>query len=117
MLVAVPNADSYDAAVYKEYWAAYDVPRHLYHFNQPSMTMLLEKHGMRVEQVMPMVFDSFYVSMLSEKYAKGFRVQGLGFRVGAGVIRAVWNGLVSNIKGTGDKKYFSSLIYVVKNAK
>ncbi len=102
MLVAVPNADSYDAAVYKEYWAAYDVPRHLYHFNQPSMTMLLEKHGMRVEQVMPMVFDSFYVSMLSEKYK------------GGNILKAFLTGLWSNIKGTGDKKYYSSLIYVVK---
>ena len=102
MLVAVPNADSYDASVYKEFWAAYDVPRHLYHFNQSSMTMLLEKHGLRVEKVMPMVFDSFYVSMLSEKYK------------GGNILKAFFTGLWSNIKGTGDKKYFSSLIYVVR---
>jgi 2-polyprenyl-3-methyl-5-hydroxy-6-metoxy-1,4-benzoquinol methylase len=105
MLVAVPNADSYDASVYKEYWAAYDVPRHLYHFNQSSMTMLLEKYGMRVEKIMPMVFDSFYVSMLSEKYK------------GGNILKAFFTGLWSNIKGAGDKKYYSSLIYVVRPAK
>lgn len=116
MLVAVPNADSYDARVYEEFWAAYDVPRHLYHFNQTSMTMLLEKHGLRVDDVLPMYFDSFYVSMLSEKYkeASGKRQEERGGVGLAGLARAVWNGLVSNSKGGGDKKYFSSLIYVVR---
>ncbi len=102
MLVAVPNADSYDARVYKQYWAAYDVPRHLYHFNQSSMKRLLQKHGLQVSNVLPMVFDSFYVSMLSEKYK------------GGSILKAFFNGLWSNIKGSGDKKYYSSLIYVVR---
>lgn len=105
MLIAVPNADSYDASVYKEYWAAYDVPRHLYHFNQSSITMLLEKHGLWVERVMPMIFDSFYVSMLSEKYK------------GGNILKAFFTGLLSNSKGSGNKKYFSSLIYIVRKAK
>ena len=57
--------------VYKEFWAAYDVPRHLYHFSPASMKTLLEKHGMKVEKMKPMWYDSVYVSMLSEQYKTG----------------------------------------------
>lgn len=103
LFIAVPNYTSRDASAYKEYWAAYDVPRHLYHFSPQSMQVLLKKHGLRLLQHRPMWYDSFYVSLLSSKYKKG-KPQLPG---------AFWNGLRSNLKAMGDVKKCSSVIYVV----
>lgn len=104
LVIAVPNYTSYDAGFYKQYWAAYDVPRHLYHFSPKSMHVLLAQKGFEIEAVKPMWFDSFYVSMLSEKYKHGKDR----------FTSALWVGLVSNIKALFNKKRCSSVIYVVK---
>lgn len=103
LFVAVPNHCSYDAEHYKENWAAFDVPRHLYHFSPKSMQVLLERMGLVLEAVKPMWFDSFYVSMLSEKYKKGKD----------SLISAVWTGLKSNLKAYSDTKRCSSVIYII----
>lgn len=71
LIIAVPNYTSFDAQHYKSYWAAYDVPRHLYHFSPKSMIPLVESKGLKFEKMLPMKFDSYYVSMLSEKYKGG----------------------------------------------
>ena len=71
LIIAVPNHVSYDAQYYKEHWAAYDVPRHLHHFELKSMKALVEQAGFKLQETKPMKFDSFYVSMLSEKYKTG----------------------------------------------
>ena len=104
LIIAVPNYTSYDAAVYKEYWAAYDVPRHLYHFSPPCMNQLMQQHGFHVVQYKPMWFDSFYVSILSEQYKTGHN----------NLISAVWNGLVSNMKALSDEAKCSSVIYIIR---
>ena len=104
LIVAVPNYKSYDASFYKQYWAAYDVPRHLWHFSSDSMIQLFEKQNFKHLKTLPMWFDSFYVSMLSEKYKIG-RIC---------YIRAFLIGLLSNIKGMLSKQY-SSHIYIFKN--
>ena len=104
LIIAVPNYTSRDAETYKEFWAAYDVPRHLYHFSPQSMQQLAGMHGFTIQQYKPMWFDSFYVCMLSEQYKNG-----------GGLIKAVWNGLQSNIKAMGDVKRCSSVIYVMRN--
>ncbi|PWL39866.1 methyltransferase [Flagellimonas aquimarina] len=103
VVVAVPNYKSYDAKHYGSYWAAYDVPRHLWHFSQISIKRLFEKHAMEVVEIRPMLFDSFYVSLLSEKY-KGNKLY---------LISAFFVGLWSNMKAYFSKEY-SSLIYVIK---
>lgn len=103
LVIAVPNYTAGDAAVYKEFWAAYDVPRHLYHFSPQSMQKLAEAFGLRILQHKPMWFDSFYVSMLSSKYKSGK----------TNLLSAFYNGLTSNIKAIGDKKRCSSVIYVI----
>lgn len=104
LFVAVPNYTSYDAAFYKENWAAYDVPRHLYHFSPQSMTQLMRQHGLSVKKIKPMWYDSFYVSMLSEKC-----------RTGKGnILRAFFIGLVSNMKTMMKKDRCSSLIYIIE---
>jgi 2-polyprenyl-3-methyl-5-hydroxy-6-metoxy-1,4-benzoquinol methylase len=103
LFVAVPNYKSYDATVYKEYWAAYDVPRHLYHFSALSMEYLMKAEGLKIVAVKPMWFDSFYVSLLSSKYKKG----------SANWLAAFITGLRSNLKATGDVKKCSSVIYIV----
>lgn len=106
IFIAVPNHTSFDAHHYREYWAAYDVPRHLYHFSPTSMNALMKAHGLQVEEIKPMWFDSFYVSLLSEKYRKGF----------AGFIKACIIGALSNLNTLFRKEKCSSLIYVVRKA-
>ncbi len=103
LFIAVPNYTSYDAGVYKEYWAAYDVPRHLYHFSPQSMNVLMKRHGLRVINSKPMWFDSFYVALLSEQYKnkKG------------NLIRAGLVGCLSNLKTIFNRQQCSSVIYVI----
>lgn len=104
LIIAVPNYTSFDANYYKEYWAAYDVPRHLYHFSPKSMQVLLAQKGFAVEAVKPMWFDSFYVSMLSEKYRYGKNR----------LVNALLVGSLSNIKALFNAKKCSSVIYIVR---
>ncbi len=103
LIIAVPNYTSFDASVYKEYWAAYDVPRHLYHFSPLSMKVLIEKMGMKMIEHRPMWFDSFYVSLLSSKY-KNQKTNWLA---------ATWTGLRSNLKAMTNKQKCSSVIYII----
>ena len=105
LIIAVPNYKSYDAKHYKQFWAAYDVPRHLWHFNQSSISKLVSKYSFQLEKAKPMWFDSFYVSMLSEKYKSGKMNPIKGF----------WIGMLSNIKALRSKEA-SSLIYIIKNS-
>lgn len=103
LLIAVPNFKSFDAVYYKSFWAAYDVPRHLWHFSKTSIFKLFAKHKLDLVETKPMMFDSFYVSLLSEKYKTGFM----------NPFRAFWIGLWSNIKGMQTKEY-SSHIYILQ---
>ena len=104
IVVAVPNYKSYDAAFYKEHWAAYDVPRHLWHFSQKAIHKLFLEAEMIVEETLPMKFDSYYVSLLSEKYKTGK----------SNPIKAFYRGFLSNRSAKSTTEY-SSLIYVIKN--
>jgi len=104
IIIAVPNYKSYDAEYYKNYWAAYDVPRHLWHFSERSMSNLFSIEKMKVVKILPMKFDSFYVSLLSEKYKSG-KMNYLG---------ALKIGWLSNFKAKKSGEY-SSLIYVIQN--
>jgi len=106
LFIAVPNYTSYDAGVYKEHWAAYDVPRHLYHFSPSSMKKLMSMHGLQVYKIKPMWFDSFYVSMLSEKYKNGK----------GNIISAFFTGFISNVKTFFNKEKCSSIIYVIRKS-
>lgn len=104
LVIAVPNHCSYDAVRYGSFWAAYDVPRHLWHFDAGTMRAFAHKHGFRVKEIHPMPFDAFYVSMLSEKYLKhAFPFMG-GLMTGAQAWMAALH----------DKLKSSSLIYVLK---
>src|SRR6218665_4037281 len=100
LIIAVPNHKSFDAEHYKEFWAAYDVPRHLYHFEPKTVEQLLSKFGFVLTETKPMKFDSFYVSLLSEKYKKGK----------SNFVNAFWTGLKSNLVAKNTENY-SSVIY------
>ena len=104
IIIAVPNYKSFDAQYYGRFWAAYDVPRHLWHFSKTSIKRLFSDHDLKLFHVKPMWFDSFYVSMLSEKYKTGKM----------SLIKGGFVGLRSNVSGIF-KKEFSSHIYVIKN--
>ena len=105
LVVAVPNYNSYDAKHYNAHWAAYDLPRHLYHFEAKTICQLMAKYGFVMHKTYPMKFDSFYVSMLSENYLLG-RINYL---------KAFLVGLRSNLKANKATDY-SSVIYVFKHA-
>ncbi len=113
LFIAVPNYTSLDAAIYKEYWAAYDVPRHLYHFSPRSMQVLMENNGLNVLQYKPMWYDSFYISLLSSKYKNARLSDGQGK---TNWLAAFWNGLRSNLAAIADKKKCSSVIYVIEKS-
>jgi len=109
LVIAVPNFKSYDAEHYKQFWAAYDVPRHLWHFSQTSIHRLFSTELMKVVKTLPMKFDAFYVSLLSEEYKTG-KKSALNF------LKAFLNGIKSNLAAKRSGEY-SSLIYVLKNIK
>ncbi|MDX1461453.1 MAG: class I SAM-dependent methyltransferase, partial [Marinirhabdus sp.] len=104
LIIAVPNFRSHDAKYYGKFWAAYDAPRHLWHFSKTAMTKLFAT-SFHLKKIKPMYFDAFYVSLLSEKYKNGTSFS----------LRAFWVGLVSNLKAIRTKEY-SSLIYCFKKA-
>ena len=106
LFIAVPNSDSWDAKHYKAYWDGYDVPRHLYHFNQKSLGLLMEKHGFSVVETRAMIFDAPYISMRSEVH-KG---NSLSF------LRGAISGAISTINAVSNKNY-SSVLFVVKRSK
>lgn len=106
IIIAVPNFKSYDAKYYGEFWAAYDTPRHLWHFSKTAIKKLFQNEKIELIKILPMKFDSFYVSLLSEKYKTG----KMNF------IKAFFIGLKSNWKAK-QKLEYSSHIYVLKNAK
>ncbi|PHS62284.1 MAG: methyltransferase [Flavobacterium sp.] len=105
LIIAVPNYKSFDANHYKEHWAAYDVPRHLWHFSQTSMRKIFSEN-LQLVKTKPMIFDSFYVSLLSEKNKTGKQ----------NLIKAFFVGLRSNISAYNTKEH-SSLIYCFKKVK
>lgn len=104
LVIAVPNNISTDAKQYGADWAAWDVPRHLWHFTPDTMKRFAEKHGFKVIKTMPMPLDDFYVSMLTE--------QRLGHKMG--FLRGLWTGLKTWVSSWGHKERSSSLIYVLK---
>ena len=105
LLIAVPNSDSYDAQHFKQFWAAYDVPRHLHHFTPSTIEHLFKKHGLLLTDKRPMVFDAFYIAMLSTGYQAGK----------TDYLKSIQIGLSSNVqaKRTGNS---SSLIYLFRKA-
>ena len=107
LMIAVPNHRSFDAQFYKEHWAAYDVPRHLWHFSPESMQKLFNSFGMKIEKTHPLWFDSYYVSMLSERYKKN----------PFGILRAILVASTSNFLGLFTGNYSSVIYRITKNQK
>jgi 2-polyprenyl-3-methyl-5-hydroxy-6-metoxy-1,4-benzoquinol methylase len=106
LIIAVPNFRSYDAKYYKQFWAGFDVPRHLWHFSKRAIIKLFNEKNMKVVEMLPMKWDAFYVSLLSEKYKKGY----MNF------FKAIYVGFKSNYKAKKRFEY-SSIIYIIKNDK
>lgn len=104
LIIAVPNFRSFDAKYYKSFWAAFDVPRHLWHFSKKSIKKLFQDKNMEVVHMLPMKWDAFYVSLLSEKNKKGY----MNF------FKGIYIGLRSNYKAKENFQY-SSIIYIIKN--
>ena len=107
LVIAVPNCDSWDAKKYKEYWAAYDLPRHLFHFSKETLKILVEKNRFNLIGIIPMKFDAYYISLLSEKYKSGKQ----------NILTATFNGIRSNIFAKKNHNNYSSIIFIAENQK
>ncbi len=107
LIIAVPNHDSADAKHYREYWAAYDVPRHIWHFAPEQMKLFGKKHGFKLESLHTMPFDSFYVSILSEKYKKSK----------LSLLKGIFYGKISWLNSIFNPGKCSSVIYVFQKGK
>lgn len=103
-VIALPNKDSFDAGHYKEYWAAYDVPRHLWHFSPTDFEHLIVRHHFQLIDIKPMYFDAFYISMLSEQNKGSFMASLVGLIKGG----------IFFLRSLANKKRCSSLIYILK---
>jgi len=106
LIIAVPNYLSFDARYYKSFWAAYDVPRHLWHFDKKSLKEVFENKGFKLIKSSPMVLDAYYVSLLSETYKKST------FKI----IKSIFVGTISNTFALFTKEY-SSNIFVFKKSR
>ena len=104
IVVAVPNFRSYDAKYYRHFWAGFDVPRHLWHFSKKAIKQLFSREHFKIDTILPMKLDAFYVSLLSEKYKTG----------NMNIFKAIYIGLKSNRKAKKRFQY-SSLIYIIKS--
>ncbi len=107
LVIGVPNHTSWDAKYYKEYWAAWDVPIHFWHFSKSTIERLFKKHGFILKETKPMIFDSFYISILSEEYKYGKK----------NFIKGVFIGLISNLIAFLTNKGYSSTIYIFEKKK
>ena len=105
LILALPNPDSFDACFYGEYWAAFDLPRHLFHFSSKNIKMLAEKNGFTLKKILPQYLDSFYIAMLSEKYKSGKKHP----------LKSFFRGFESNFKGNNPSFGFSSQIYILSS--
>lgn len=106
LVIALPNYSSWDACHYGKFWAGYDLPRHLYHFNKASFQRIIEKVGFKILSIEPQKFDAFYISLLSEKYRTGKR----------NFIKAIINGLRSNVYAMNEKVGYSSQIFLLTHS-
>ncbi len=104
LVVAVPNHASYEADYYKEFWAGYDVPRHLYHFTPKTLNNLMQNIGFEVIQQYPMPYDAYYISLLSGQYKNGYK----------NYLHATWKGFQSNQHAKKNEGNYSSVLYVIK---
>ncbi|MCH7414583.1 class I SAM-dependent methyltransferase [Belliella sp. R4-6] len=108
LFIAVPNIDSWDSKYYKQFWAALDVPRHLYHFDQSTVQKLAEEMGLTIVEIKPMVFDSYYVSILSEKNKNPDQSN----------IKTLWKALINGYKSNrwakSNNNNYSSILYILK---
>ena len=108
IFIAVPNRNSYDAQKYKEHWAAYDTPRHLWHFTQQDIRSLMKQHGLTLQKIVPMKLDALYVSILSETYRNERNATSM-----ATLLQGIIAGVKSNISALRSQEY-SSLIYIAR---
>jgi 2-polyprenyl-3-methyl-5-hydroxy-6-metoxy-1,4-benzoquinol methylase len=104
LILALPNSNSADAQIYKDHWAAYDTPRHLWHFTPATLSRFAEARGFEVVKKYRLPLDPFFNAMVSASYKKGFKFLPI----------SVLKGLYSLIISLFNKDKSSSLIYFLK---
>jgi ubiquinone/menaquinone biosynthesis C-methylase UbiE len=103
-IIALPNSCSYDAVHYKSHWAAWDVPRHLWHFSPETFWLFSDRTGFELVETRTLPLDVFYISSLSEKY-KGSHLSFI-----TGMTKAIWFAFLSFF----NRRKSSSMIYILR---
>ena len=106
LVLALPNFKSHDAQYYKEFWAAYDVPRHLNHFCHESIINIFKTTQLKLKKTDKLIWDAYYISYMSEKYKNR----------SLPLLNGVMRGLVSNCKARKNGEW-SSRIYIIERQK
>ena len=101
IVIAVPNYKSYDAQSYKELWAAYDVPRHLSHFNKNVLTKIFKSKNLELVQTDKLIWDAYYISYMSEQY-KQHKFP---------LLKGAFRGCISNCKARHTNEW-SSMVFI-----
>jgi hypothetical protein len=104
-VVALPNIHSFDAIHYGDFWAAYDVPRHLWHFSPSTFERFATKYGFSIFKIKPLPLDTLFISMMSEKHKKS-RLP---------MLKGIFIGTWFRLKSIADIKRTSSLIYFLRH--
>lgn len=107
LVIAVPNRTAYDALKFGPFWAAWDVPRHLYHFSEAPVSKLMSNNGFKCLNIKGMFFDPFYITLLSTRYKSGR----------SNLVQAGLTGLITNMKGRSSRSFHSSLLYTFQKNK
>jgi 2-polyprenyl-3-methyl-5-hydroxy-6-metoxy-1,4-benzoquinol methylase len=106
LIIALPNSGSWDAKHYGSYWAAWDVPRHLWHFTPKHIEKSGDKEGFRLIHSQRMPFDAFYISIMSEKYKKS----------AFPILKGIFFGKISWLSSLFNKNRCSSLMYIFRKS-
>jgi 2-polyprenyl-3-methyl-5-hydroxy-6-metoxy-1,4-benzoquinol methylase len=108
-IVALPNSGSSDAMYYGRFWAAYDVPRHLWHFSPSTLKIFWEKKGYEVVNIKRLPLDVFYISILSEKnrgseipFTKGLLIGGF-FTMKSAITKSSCSSLIYFLGRSGNQ--------------
>ena len=110
MIIALPNAESYDASFYGKHWVAWDAPRHLYHFTLKTLGKLLKKHSLEITSMQPFILDTLYNCIYSEKIIHREKGRRYASSLTSGILR----GIQCMRKGVQNNEQSSTLVYTVK---
>ena len=100
IVIAIPNQKAKDLEAFGPHWAAWDVPRHLYHWDTDSLSAFMKSLGLVRIHTGQLPLDPFYIGMISARYA------------GKGAVSGILTGLKSYFHGKSNPAEGSTLLTI-----